>query len=605
MKNQHPLLLLLGAVLLLFHSDVAPAPPLVDSAVYGSANPDQYRRGTPSLLTVKGTTDNEVYVLEADPVTGAIPTTIAPGTTVGLTEDHDYGAVGGNTLRTAAQIGNINGPVDFGHGAVSGQTLRSVSVLSNGTTAADFGSGPYGVATLRVVLPTDQTPVPASQSGTWNLNDITGTISLPTGAATEATLSTLNGKVSNDYGLSSGAVRTAAQLGNATGSVDYDTGPAGTQTPRSVLATRHESVATPLAAQISNGSTSVDFGSGPSGTATMRTVLATRHEDGTTPLAVRLSDGTSLYDGASETTLLSAASSLTNIDSSTGAISGQLPTALGQTAMSGSLSVTVANDQSAVPISAASLPLPSGAATEATLSTLNGKVTNNYGVATGAVRTASQIGNAAGVADFGAGNVTAQTLRVQPSNDAVMAILSSNYTVYGEGFGGGPGPGTVMLSTASHIGNSTGAADFNSGAAGAQTLRTVLATRHEAAATPVAVRLSDGASFDDLAADVKRGRGYVTSVRNDYSSTNVTTGAWVQLIASTPADLNGITLFDSCGNTLELGTGAAASETRVLIIPPGGIDGFIPLRIPSGTRVSVRAVSANCTTGELNITAFD
>lgn len=37
--------------------------------------------------------------------------------------------------------------------------------------------------------------VSAVQSGTWNITNISGTVSLPTGAATEATLSTLNGKV--------------------------------------------------------------------------------------------------------------------------------------------------------------------------------------------------------------------------------------------------------------------------------------------------------------------------------------------------------------------------------------------------------------------------
>src|SRR5262245_45892435 len=62
------------------------------------------------------------------------------------------------------------------------------------------------------------------------------------------------------------------------------------------------------------------------------------------------------------------------------------PIALGQTTMSASLPVVLASNQSAVPVSgtfwqatqpvsAASLPLPTGAATEATLSTLNGKVT--------------------------------------------------------------------------------------------------------------------------------------------------------------------------------------------------------------------------------------
>lgn len=49
--------------------------------------------------------------------------------------------------------------------------------------------------------------------------------------------------------------------------------------------------------------------------------------------------------------------------------------AQGQAAMAASLPVVIANNQSAVPVSAASLPLPSGAATEATLSALNAKVT--------------------------------------------------------------------------------------------------------------------------------------------------------------------------------------------------------------------------------------
>jgi hypothetical protein len=53
-----------------------------------------------------------------------------------------------------------------------------------------------------------------------------------------------------------------------------------------------------------------------------------------------------------------------------------------------------------------------GFATETTLSDLNNKVANNYGAATGAVRSASQIGNASGQADFNSGADSAQTLRV-------------------------------------------------------------------------------------------------------------------------------------------------------------------------------------------------
>lgn len=101
------------------------------------------------------------------------------------------------------------------------------------------------------------------------------------------------------------------------------------------------------------------------------------------------------------------------------------------------------------------------------------------------------------------------------------------------------------------------------------------------------------------------GRSYADSVRNDYASVNVTTGAWVQLIASTAATINNLTVFDSCGQTLEIGTGAALSETRKLIVPPGGIDGIVPLAIAAGTRVSIRAISATCSSGEIDITGLN
>jgi hypothetical protein len=102
----------------------------------------------------------------------------------------------------------------------------------------------------------------------------------------------------------------------------------------------------------------------------------------------------------------------------------------------------------------------SGLATETTLSAINNKVSNDYGAATGAIRTASQIGNATGAADFDAGADSAQTLRVSANLKRAGNELS-----------------------------------YDSGASDSNTLRTVLATRHEAAATPVSARLSNGTNF--------------------------------------------------------------------------------------------------------------
>lgn len=96
-------------------------------------------------------------------------------------------------------------------------------------------------------------------------------------------------------------------------------------------------------------------------------------------------------------------------------------------------------------------------------------------------------------------------------------------------------------------------------------------------------------------------RTSVNLARNVYSTTNVTTAAYVQLIASTSDTTNQLFVFDSSGQTLVLATGAAASEVDKYYIVPGG-NGLINLTIASGTRVSVKAVSATANSGELSIT---
>lgn len=67
-----------------------------------------------------------------------------------LTEDHNYGTVGANTLRSAAQVGNATGAADFNFGTVGAQTLRTAAEVGNATGAADFNNGATGAQTLRV-----------------------------------------------------------------------------------------------------------------------------------------------------------------------------------------------------------------------------------------------------------------------------------------------------------------------------------------------------------------------------------------------------------------------------------------------------------------------
>ena len=70
-------------------------------------------------------------------------------------------------------------------------TVTTVSTVTNlsqlGGTAIAMNTGVRSAGTQRVTIATDDI-VPVSQSGTWNITNISGTVSLPTGAATETTL---------------------------------------------------------------------------------------------------------------------------------------------------------------------------------------------------------------------------------------------------------------------------------------------------------------------------------------------------------------------------------------------------------------------------------
>lgn len=117
-----------------------------------------------------------------------------------LNEDHNWGAVGANTLRVAAELGNAAGMADFNFGAASAQTLRTASLIGNASGLADFNYGAVGAQTIRAASQignatgaaafgagaTDAQTlrVEANQGGTWDVrvqdgvgNDITSVTS--------------------------------------------------------------------------------------------------------------------------------------------------------------------------------------------------------------------------------------------------------------------------------------------------------------------------------------------------------------------------------------------------------------------------------------------
>jgi hypothetical protein len=95
----------------------------------------------------------------------------------------------------------------------------------------------------------------------------------------------------------------------------------------------------------------------------------------------------------------------------------------------------------------------------------------------------------------------------------------------------------------------------------------------------------------------------VTLHRNNYSTSPVTTGVYVELVASMPAAVKEVEIFDSSGETLVLAIGGVGSEVNKVYIFPGG-NGRIPLQISASARLSVKAVSNNATSGELTINFY-
>jgi len=300
------------------------------------------------------------------------------------------------------------------------------------------------------------------------------------------------------------------------------------------------------------------------------------------------------------------------------AASAKLPAALGQTTMASSLAVSIASDQSSIPVtgtffqatqpvSAASLPLPAGASTETTLAALNTKVPANLTVTATRLLT-----DGSGVTQPVSGTFFQGTQPVSAASLPLPAGAATETTLAAQSakLPATLGASTSALSLAVVLASDQAALPVNATQTGTWTVQ----PGNTANTTPwlVNARAQDGAG--NVVTSVltganrgfqvsQQGRSVVTTIRNDYTSGNVTTGAWVQLVASTGAEVAELEIFDSSGQTLEIGTGAAASEARLILLFPGG-NGRVCVHIPAATRVSVRAVSALASVGELNINFY-
>jgi hypothetical protein len=378
-----------------------------------------FNRGATSAQTLRvtnNTNDGYGIAISSTVVSGksGLDVNIISPISTTLSTDLNYGTVGANTLRTAAQIGNATGAADFNVGTIGAQTLRTASHTVDG-----YGNRIGSVLDALKVNFTNTTIGVTQSTSPWV---VSGTVT----AAED-----------KNYGtVGANTLRSAAQIGNSTGQADFNYGTVGAQTLR-------------VASQIGNATGAANFNYGTVGAQTLRVA--------------------------------------SQIGNATGAADFNAGNTSAQT-----LRVVIATNQSAIPVTQSTSPwVISGTVTAAE--------DKNYGtVGANTLRVASQIGNATGAADFNVGTIGAQTLRTASHTvdgygnriGSVLDALKVNFTNTTIGVTQSTSPwvisgtvtaaedknyGTVGANTlraAAQIGNATGAADFNFGTVGAQTLRT-------------------------------------------------------------------------------------------------------------------------------------
>lgn len=269
-------------------------------------------------------------------------------------------------------------------------------------------------SSVPVVISSDQSAIPVTQSGIWGVTNISGTVSLPTGASTsalqtsgnasltsidshidvalstrasESTLSTLNGKVTvvntgavvvSSSALPSGAATSALQTaGNASlSSIDSDIDTAlSTRASEATLSTLNGKVTA-----VNTGAVVIASSALPSGAATEATSVALSAKFGSvgqktmagSAPVVLASDQVSIpvtQSGTWSITNISGTVSLPTgaaTETTVAAINAKLGS-LGQKAMTGSAPVVIASDQSAISITTARTSLTAASPTAATV----------------------------------------------------------------------------------------------------------------------------------------------------------------------------------------------------------------------------------------------
>jgi hypothetical protein len=184
----------------------------------------------PATLGQKNTANSMAVVVASDQST--IPVSLAS------VPSHPVTNAGTFAVQAAQagtwNIGNVTGTISLPTGAAADSTVSTMS----GKLPATIGQKASSES-MAVVVASDQSTIPvslasvpshpvtnagtfavqASQAGTWNIGNVTGTVSLPTGAATDSTISTMSGKLPATLGQKTMANSLAVVVASDQGAV--------------------------------------------------------------------------------------------------------------------------------------------------------------------------------------------------------------------------------------------------------------------------------------------------------------------------------------------------------------------------------------------------
>ena len=93
----------------------------------------------------------------------------------------------------------------------------------------------------------------------------------------------------------------------------------------------------------------------------------------------------------------------------------------------------------------------------------------------------------------------------------------------------------------------------------------------------------------------------VQTIRHDFSSTSLTSAAYVELDSALNENVTAFTAFNSCTSPIRLAIGAAASEVEqaFMILPNGALSNKDVEPMSKGSRLSMITETGSCTSGEL------